>query len=1175
MKRILSIAVLVVMFFAGKSQVTPMPTWVPGTVCSTCIVNNNNNSNPKGGGNNTVMNGNGTIANSYTHTACGLGWVQASKRLGRRNPLNGAIQPTTFTVTGIPPCAIIEKAFLYTGGCSAANIAINATIINPALGAGIFPMTMIGQHVDKCWGYGGTRNWRADVTPIIAGNGNYTISGLPTNPPTAGQDMDGASLVIIYRDPLQTWTGHIVIGDGCQVGIGGTQQGNVTGFTSCAASNFAQGLYIVGDMQNVGPFNMQMNNPTNNFVYPNAIQNWWDFISGPATAVTNGQSVFQYGMNSGGDCYNIVMAGLYWQTTCNTCIVSGMPSATASVNSPQCQGSTVNFNVVHTATTATTFTWTGPNSFSSTVQNPVFANAQPSITGIYTVVVEPQGACIITRTIDVRVYPNPTITAISNSGPVCQGSTLNINATANTSATATYSWSGPNAFSANTLSTSITNVMPVSSGFYTLMVTNTYTGAPYTQTATCSAFATTSAAVVPVASLVVTPNFTLCQGTNLALTANAVGATSYSWTGPNLNTTIQNPLINNLNPNMHSGDYSVTAYYVSPITTLICTSNAVSNVSVVPRNPVTAFGTANVCQNTTATFSASAVAAAGYEWFGPNGFNSTNQQNTINNIQMVSAGNYSVNAIFTIGSVSCTTSSFYPINVIPVPNVAVTPTIIVCEREGTSFSASAPNAISYLWSGPNTFTMNSPNLTFTALTPSMTGIYTVTAGFTNGNLTCYNTNQTHLIVKPIIPFNLGPDRLACSNEDLLLTGPSGATAYNWWGSTSYTSNTQSLFVPSMNPSNSGIYVLEVDLNGCKTYDSINVRVLSPIVFTLTPSNRTVCKGDKVEFVVGAAQGSENYAYTWNPSIYVTNPTGSVQAGEILGTTIYNISAYDIACPNYVIQTGFTITVNQPPVPNLSLPKNNVCEPLCMLFNTGTQSNAELVTYDFGNGLVVQGDSINICVPAGEYNLKIYTVGNNGCKGIYDYQTPIVVYHKPGADFTWTPESPNTSNNQVTFLPTTKHGTTFTYNWQMTNSTNVGGVDTSTTRTPSKIYDNNGKFPVMLEVTNEHGCIDTIFKIVVIDEDMNVYIPNTFTPNDDNINDVFNVKGLGLKTEGYLMEIFDRWGTLVYSTKDINKGWDGTVKGVKGADGVYIYNVRVIGGNGVGKKEFKGHVSLLK
>ncbi len=455
-------------------------------------------------------------------------------------------------------------------------------------------------------------------------------------------------------------------------------------------------------------------------------------------------------------------------------------------------------------------------------------------------------------------------------------------------------------------------------------------------------------------------------------------------------------------------------------------------------------------------------------------------------------------------------------------------------------------------------------------------MYTVTASFSNGNLTCYNSNVTNLTVNPIIPFNLGPDKLACSNEDLFLNGPAGATAYNWWGSTSFTSATQSLFVPNLGPSNSGVYVLEVDLNGCKTYDSINVRVLSPIIFTLTPSNKTVCRGDYVEFVVAAAQGSENYAYTWNPAIYVTGPTGSVQAGQALGTTVYNISAYDIACPNYVIQTNFTLTVEQPPVPQLSIPKNNVCEPLCMIMNSKTQGQASLVTYDFGNNNVVQGDSVNVCLPAGTHYVTISTVGNNGCKGVFTYTNqPITVFPKPGADFTWDPSTPNTSNNVVTFYPSVKKGNSFTYAWEMMNSTNVGGVDTSTAKNPTKVYDNNGKFHVMLVVTNDHGCIDTVFKIVEIEEDFNIFIPNTFTPNDDNINDVFSVKGLGLKQEGYLMEIFDRWGTLIYSSKDLNKGWDGTVKGVKAAEGVYIYQVHVICGNGVGKREFKGHVTLMK
>jgi gliding motility-associated-like protein len=75
--------------------------------------------------------------------------------------------------------------------------------------------------------------------------------------------------------------------------------------------------------------------------------------------------------------------------------------------------------------------------------------------------------------------------------------------------------------------------------------------------------------------------------------------------------------------------------------------------------------------------------------------------------------------------------------------------------------------------------------------------------------------------------------------------------------------------------------------------------------------------------------------------------------------------------------------------------------------------------------------------------------------------------------------------------------------------------------------------------------------------------------------VFNVKGIGLKAEGFSMELFDRWGHLIYVTKDITKGWDGTVKGQIVQDGVYVYKIKAIGLNGEGKKEYIGHVTLTK
>lgn len=233
--------------------------WNPnllGTPSANCMATHApaNPSNPKGGGNNQVQNGNGTIATSYTMTACGLNYVLGEVKTGKRYFPAAANQPVAMPIAGLPVCKQILKAYLYVGG-SGNGLAFSTTMTNPAATSSVFPMTMIGTHIDKCWGYAGTYNYRADVTALITGNGNYMISGVPTSISTPGNDMDGASLVIIYADPTQNYTGHIVIGDGCQVNNStfGIVTNTLTGFTSCAASTFANAFYIISDLQNINP----------------------------------------------------------------------------------------------------------------------------------------------------------------------------------------------------------------------------------------------------------------------------------------------------------------------------------------------------------------------------------------------------------------------------------------------------------------------------------------------------------------------------------------------------------------------------------------------------------------------------------------------------------------------------------------------------------------------------------------------------------------------------------------------------------------------------------------------------------------------------------------------------------------------------------------------------------
>jgi gliding motility-associated-like protein len=87
----------------------------------------------------------------------------------------------------------------------------------------------------------------------------------------------------------------------------------------------------------------------------------------------------------------------------------------------------------------------------------------------------------------------------------------------------------------------------------------------------------------------------------------------------------------------------------------------------------------------------------------------------------------------------------------------------------------------------------------------------------------------------------------------------------------------------------------------------------------------------------------------------------------------------------------------------------------------------------------------------------------------------------------------------------------------------------------------------------------------------LYIPNAFTPNGDGINETFAPKGDGIET--FKMLIYNRWGELLFETQDLQKGWDGTFKGVLSQQDVYIYKVSARG-QAYGLVEQEGTVTLI-
>jgi gliding motility-associated-like protein len=127
-------------------------------------------------------------------------------------------------------------------------------------------------------------------------------------------------------------------------------------------------------------------------------------------------------------------------------------------------------------------------------------------------------------------------------------------------------------------------------------------------------------------------------------------------------------------------------------------------------------------------------------------------------------------------------------------------------------------------------------------------------------------------------------------------------------------------------------------------------------------------------------------------------------------------------------------------------------------------------------------------------------------------------------------------------------------------------------TTNFLFRDAGTYPVAMIVKNMWDCTDSIVKVINVLEDFNVYIPNSFTPNGDKLNDIFKPVLRGAKNFNFA--IYDRWGALIFETSDPASGWDGTFKDESCKQDSYTYRLTVSSIHGE-SKEYNGHVMLIR
>ena len=272
--------------------------------------------------------------------------------------------------------------------------------------------------------------------------------------------------------------------------------------------------------------------------------------------------------------------------------VNALPVPSPGSNSPICAGTTLNL----TSALSTSYLWTGPNSFTSSLRNPSISNATIVATGTYAVTQTNSFGCTALATVSATVNSLPNATASSSTPSVCVGGTINLAS----SGGGTYLWNGPSTFTSSQQNPSIPNATTGATGTYIVTVTNNGCTATNNVVVTVNANPTASPS----------SNTPVCAGSTLNLTSSS--ATSYLWSGPNTFTSsLQNPSVNPVTA-AAGGTYTLRVTNASGCTGTATTA-VIINTTAVPTAP-----TATPSSRTTtgsSTLSASGCVGGTLTWF--------------------------------------------------------------------------------------------------------------------------------------------------------------------------------------------------------------------------------------------------------------------------------------------------------------------------------------------------------------------------------------------------------------------------------------------------------------------------------------------------------------------------------------------------------------------------------
>lgn len=505
----------------------------------------------------------------------------------------------------------------------------------------------------------------------------------------------------------------------------------------------------------------------------------------------------------------------------------------------------------------------------------------------------------------------------------------------------------------------------------------------------------------------------------------------------------------------------------------------------------------------------------------------------------------------------------------------VTTTVNVRRKRNTGVSLTIPITVTGTATFPADYAPNIPTsitfnpgdtlkqFSFSAIQDNITeGIEDIRISFDIFD-PCGNFKPIELVVRIAdvedVALSMSDTTVLCPGDPVtIVPSPSGGVGpytYNW----STGATTPTITVNPLTSTNYSLTITDACLNqSASATMTVNVPVYQPVVAQTSGDITTICPYERDTLSAEGTGGSGIYTYIWyrpNGAIAGYFDTLYVQPSE---STLYMVVVTDQCGTKDTAYVNYTIL--SPPLELSTSPNPIICPGESVDISVTPSGGFGNYYYSWPHS----GETDSLVTVNPYFSTTYKVIVSDDCQTFTKIDSVRVIVIKPTADFRIS------SKTIMVDLPITFQNLTqnaVSYEWTF------GDGNSSTLVHPNNTYTAPGNYDVMLIAEDNKGCIDTAIKSITILDEVYLYVPNSFTPDEDRFNNYFFAQSIGVTEMN--IRIFNRWGFIVFESNDVHFRWDGTDKRdnlVKTDVYTYIITYSTLYDINLVKK---GHVVILK